>query len=130
VKTTWRIAASTPAQNRIDRLGAIGWPLELVNLAGRVTGEVYRVEEAGKYQGFVLLRNQSASDIRSEFFARRWPLDQLSKALQAIDADDPLKEPRMHLAVDEDRLMLRVNLGKVEREFEFTRFDPEEGNRQ
>ena len=126
VKTTWRIAESTPAQNRIDRLGTIGSPLELVNSAGRVAGEVYRVEELGRYQGFVLLRSQSALDIRSEFFARKWPLDQLSKAFQAIDADDPLKEPRMHLAIDEDRLVLRVNLGKTEREFEFTRFDPDE----
>jgi len=126
VKTSWRIAESTPAQSRIDRLGTIGWPLEVVNAAGRVAGEVYRIEESGKYQGFVLLRSQSALDIRSEFFAQKWPLDQLSDALKAIDADDPLKEPRMHLAIDEDRLVLRVNLGKVEREFEFTRFDPEE----
>ncbi|MFB3904968.1 MAG: hypothetical protein ACE15E_16070 [Acidobacteriota bacterium] len=122
----WRIAEAAGEQNLLARLGTAGFPLRLLNANGRVSGEVYRIEESGKYQGLVLLRSRSAAEIRSAFFARKWPLEQLSKALKAMDADDPLKEPDVHLAIDEDRLVLRVNLGKVEREFEFMRLDPKE----
>jgi len=126
----WRIAESSRDQDSLARLGTTASPLRIVDIDGRVIGEVYRIEEAGEYRGLAILSNRSVAGLRSGFSTAQWPIERLAQSLKALDADDPLKEPEYRLVIDEDRLLLWVNLGKIEKELEFMPLDLRERRRR
>jgi hypothetical protein len=54
--------------------------------------------------------------LSSGFSEAQWPLDRVSHEVTLKDLNNPLFEPKFYLVLDEDRLLLRVNLGKKELE--------------
>jgi hypothetical protein len=57
-----------------------------------------------------------AVGLPSGFSESEWPLDRVSREFTLNDLNNALFEPTFYLILDEDRLLLRVNLGKKELE--------------
>jgi len=57
-----------------------------------------------------------AKGLSSGFSEMEWPLNRVSREFTLNDLDNALFEPKYYLILDEDRLLLRVNLGKKELE--------------
>jgi hypothetical protein len=89
--------------------------LPIYDLTGLPVGEVYQVFSSEGYIGFLVLSfREEKQGLLSGFVDVKWPLDQAVGELALLDLDDPLLEPDFHLSLDEDRLVLRVNLGNRE----------------
>jgi hypothetical protein len=64
----------------------------------------------------VVNQHGRAEGLSSGFSEVDWPLDRVAREVTLNDLDNTLFEPRFYLVLDEDRLLLRVNLGKKELE--------------
>ena len=103
-------------QSSRDRAGFRDDPLLIFDVAGRRLGEVFQVYSAEEYKGLLVVTNDRgrASGIPAGFSDEAWPLDQVARDLTLRDVDSNLLEPRFYLVLDEDRLLLKVNMGKQE----------------
>jgi hypothetical protein len=115
---TWHIPDSSGIQGgSASHLGTRDNPLPIYDLKGVAAGEVYQVFSSEGYVGFyVVSYPEKEQKLVSGFLNAGWPLDQAGRELELLDLDNPLVEPGFHLSLDEDRLVLRVNLGNRELE--------------
>ena len=116
---SWRIPDSVNTRaSAADRQGLQNAPLMIHGVSGTPLGEVFQIRSADKYVGLLVVVNQQgrAKGLSSGFSEVEWPLDRVSREFTLNDLDNALFEPKYYLILDEDRLLLRVNLGKKELE--------------
>jgi hypothetical protein len=116
---SWRIPDSVSGPTAsADRQGLKDSPLTIHDVSGVRLGEVYQLRSSDKYVGLLLVVNKvgKARGMASGFSDVEWPLDRVSREVTLNDLNNSLFEPRFYLILDEDRLLLRVNLGKKELE--------------
>lgn len=118
---SWRIPDSVNAgAAAADRQGLRGDPLTIHDVSGDRIGEVFQIRSAKDYVGLLVVANERgrAKGLSSGFAEVEWPLDRVSHEVSLNDLNNPLFEPKFYLVLDEDRLLLRVNLGKKELELD------------
>ena len=118
---SWRIPESVNGvKTTADRQGLRSTPLTIHDVSGARLGEVYQLRSSADYVGLLLIANEKgrARGLSSGFSEVEWPLDRVSHAVTLNDLNNTLFEPRFYLILDEDRLLLRVNLGKKELELD------------
>jgi hypothetical protein len=118
---SWRIPDSVGGSaTTSERQGLRSAPLSIHDVSGERLGEVYQLRSASDYVGLLLVANQrgKARGLSSGFSEAEWPLDRVSREVTLNDLDNTLFEPKYYLILDENRLLLRVNLGKKELELD------------
>jgi hypothetical protein len=116
---SWRIPDSVGERSTTaERQGLQNDPLTIHDVAGTRLGEVYQIRSSEGYVGLLLVVNEQgrAKGLSSGFSEVEWPLDRVSREVTLNDLNNSLYEPKFYLILDEDRLLLRVNLGKKELE--------------
>ena len=114
---SWRIPDSVGDKSSLaSRQGLKNRPLSVHDVSGERLGEVYQIRSSEKYVGLLLVANQRGRSLglSSGFSEVQWPLDRVSHEMSLKDLNNSLFEPSFYLILDEDRLLLRVNLGKKE----------------
>jgi hypothetical protein len=98
------------------RQGLQSEPLTVYDTSGGFLGEVFQVRSHEGYVGLLVVANDRGRQrgLNSGFTDVEWPLDRVSREYTLNDLDNSLLEPKFYLQLDEDRLVLRVNLGKKE----------------
>jgi len=126
---SWRIPDSAGGSARTsERQGLRSAPLTIHDVSGERLGEVYQLRSSLDYVGLLLVANErgKAAGLSSGFSEAEWPLDRVSREVTLNDLDNTLFEPRYYLILDENRLLLRVNLGKKELELDGIYLNAEE----
>ncbi|MGW8181788.1 MAG: hypothetical protein ACWGQW_23915 [bacterium] len=116
---SWRIPESVGNRaSAADRQGLQNDPLTIYGVSGTPLGEIFQIRSADRYVGLLMVVNQKGREngLSSGFSEVEWPLDRVSREFTLNDLDNALFEPKYYLMLDEDRLLLRVNLGKKELE--------------
>jgi hypothetical protein len=126
---SWRIPDGVNSRTAAaDRQGLRGDPLTIHEVSGEILGEVFQIRSAQDYVGLLLVANEkgTAKGLSSGFSDVEWPVARVSREFTLNDLNNPLFEPKFYLILDEDRLLLRVNLGKKELELDGLYLDVDE----
>ena len=116
---TWHVPDAASSRTRAaDRQGLQSAPLTIYDVSGGFLGEVFQIRSSEGYVGLLVVPNDMGRQrgLNSGFSDVEWPLDRVSREYTLNDLDNSLFEPKFYLQLDEDRLLLRVNLGKRELE--------------
>ena len=118
---SWRVPDSAGERATVaDRQGLQDNPLSIFSVSGARLGDVFQLRSAERYVGLLVVTNEKgqAEGLSSGFSEAQWPLDRVSREFALKDLNNALFEPQFYLLLDEDRLLLRVNLGKKELELD------------
>jgi len=129
---SWRIPDPVQKPSTIsERQGLRGDPLTIHDVTGEQLGEVFQIHSYQDYVGLLVVVTQAGRErgLTSGFSDVEWPLNRVSRKLALNDLNNALFEPKFYLVLDEDRLLLRVNLGKRELEFDDVYLDAGEIHR-